>query len=147
MTYNFDMIKDDSLFEMKSNRLIIDSVFSPTAFRLSCVQYGQTEEAQAVLHTKQSAKISPLKSPSKLSFPMVWLSLWNDIGSSYRYDRWLSYRYDGAKILVTKKIFVNRIILVTSIKVVMNWFWSHKIAEMEDCSPITTVLFFSSREL
>ena len=54
--YNFEMIKNDCHFEMKSHRLIIERRFSPPAFRLFCVQYGQAVETQAVSHTKQSAE-------------------------------------------------------------------------------------------
>ena len=82
------------------------------------------------------------------------------IGSSYRYDRWLSYRYDRAN-------FCFEMIYDCRFDMTAQKFWSrsffrqqnnfgyehkssnemilvNKIAQVEDCSPVCAVFYFSS---
>ena len=82
ITYNFEMIKNDCLFEMKSHRLIIERRFFASGVpAVLCVIRTSGKDTSRITHKTVGWKKSPIKIESKQS-------LWN--------DEWVTYWYDCA---------------------------------------------------
>lgn len=82
ITYNFEMIKSDCLFEMKSHRLIIERRFFASGVpAVLCVIRTSGRSSSRITHKTVGWKKSPIKIECKQS-------LWN--------DEWVTYWYDCA---------------------------------------------------
>lgn len=83
ITYNFEMIKNDCLFEMKPHRLIIERRFFASGVpAVLCVIRTSGRSSSRITHKTVGWKKSPIKIECKQS-------LWN--------DEWVTYWYDCAK--------------------------------------------------
>ena len=82
ITYNFEMIKNDCPFEMKSHRLIIERRFFASGVpAVLCVIRTSGRSSSRITHKTVGWKKSPIKIECKQS-------LWN--------DEWVTYWYDCA---------------------------------------------------
>ena len=82
ITYNFEMIKNDCHFEMKSHRLIIERRFFASGVpAVLCVIRTSGRSSSRITHKTVGWKKSPIKIECKQSF-------WN--------DEWVTYWYDCA---------------------------------------------------
>ena len=82
ITYNFEMIKNDCLFEMKPHRLIIERRFFASGVpAVLCVIRTSGRGSSRITHKTVGWKKSPIKIECKQS-------LWN--------DEWVTYWYDCA---------------------------------------------------
>ena len=82
ITYNFEMIKNDCHFEMKSHRLIIERRFFASGVpAVLCVIRTSGRGSSRITHKTVGWKKSPIKIECKQS-------LWN--------DEWVTYWYDCA---------------------------------------------------
>lgn len=82
ITYNFEMIKNDCLFEMKPHRLIIERRFFASGVpAVLCVIRTSGKDTSRITHKTVGWKKSPIKIESKQS-------LWN--------DEWVTDWYDCA---------------------------------------------------